>query len=124
MKSEISPFLLDRGLNLDEKKLDDLAEAKDIEDLIDKLKPTLVYKKIGKDLEQFKEEASLKNIINALDRYFLEVTKRFAYTSPVSILPILDYFVRKEIEVKNIRAIVRGKSLGLDEKIIRDMLVF
>ena len=121
--SAILPYLLDGGLTLDKFKLDDLAEAKDIEDLIDKLKPTLVYKKIGNDLELLKEERSSKHIINALDKYFLNVTKQFAYTSPISVLPILDYFVRKEIEVKNIRAIVRGKSLDLDETQIQDMLV-
>jgi V/A-type H+-transporting ATPase subunit C len=122
-KAELSPFLLDGGMIFNINKLEDLADAKDMEDLIDKLKPTAVYQKIGKELEQYREERSLNILFNALDKYFLVATKRFAYTSPISILPVLDYFVRKDIEVRNIRAIVRGKSTGLSEDIIQDMLV-
>ena len=122
-KQVITPFLLDGGLHFDIKKLDDLADAKDFDDLIDKLKPSLIYQKFGKDFEQLKDDGSLIHLINVLDRYFLETTKRFAYTSPISVLPVLDYFVNKDIEVRNIRAIVRGKNSGLNEDIIKDMLV-
>lgn len=122
-KQYILPFLLDGGLYFDKSKLDELADAKDFDELIEKLKPSQVYQKYGKDFEQLKDDESLIHLINVLDRYFLETTKRFAYTSPISILPVLDYFVGKEIEVKNIRAIVRGKNSKLDEEIIKDMLV-
>ncbi|UCH88538.1 MAG: ATP synthase A1 subunit C [Thermoplasmata archaeon] len=122
-KQELSPFLLDGGLIFNKAKLDDLAESRDFDDLIDRLKPAAIYQKIGKDLEQLKEDGTLIHLINVLDKYFLDTTKRFAYTSPISILPVLDYFVRKEIEVKNIRAIVRGKSSDLPQDIIQDMLV-
>jgi V/A-type H+-transporting ATPase subunit C len=122
-KSDILPFLLEGGLIFNMTKLEDMAEARDIDELIDKLKPMVIYQKIGKDLEQVKEEGTLNHLINVLQRYFLETTKRFAYTSPISILPVLDYFVRKELEVKNIRAIVRGKSSDLPHDIIKDMLV-
>ena len=116
-------FLIDGGLHFDRRKLEELADSKDFGELVDKLKPTPLYSKIGKDLEQFKDERSLTRLINVLDRYFLDITKRFAYTSPISILPVMDFFVRKELEVRNIRAIVRGKSSGLSEQIIQDMLV-
>lgn len=122
-KAEIVPFLLEGGLNFNMTKLEELAEARDFDELIDKLKLYPIYVKIGKDLEQLKDDGSLIHLINVLDKYFLETTKRFAYTSPISILPVLDYFVRKELEIKNIRAIVRGKSTGLSEEIIQDMLV-
>ena len=122
-KSELYPFLIDGGLDFDRRKLEELADSKDVNELVDKLKPTSVYSKIGKEVEQFKDERSLTRMINVLDRYFLDITKRFAYTSPISILPVMDYFVRKELEVRNIRAIVRGKSSGLSEEILQDMLV-
>jgi V/A-type H+-transporting ATPase subunit C len=122
-KAELQPFLLDGGLLFNLSKLEELGDTRDFEELIDKLKPSPIYQKIGKDLEQLKEDGSLIHLINVLDRYFLDMTKRFAYTSPISILPVLDYFVRKELEVKNIRAIVRGKSRDLAHEIIQDMLV-
>jgi V/A-type H+-transporting ATPase subunit C len=122
-KTDMSRFFLDGGLYFNMTKLNEFSEAKNIEDLIDKLKPTVVYKVIGKELEQLKDKRSLITLINQLDKYFLLATKRFAYTSPISILPVLDYFVRKELEVKNIRAIVRGKSSELSQEIIQDMLV-
>lgn len=123
IKTDIMPFIIDGGMGFDRRKLEDLAESKDFAELIDKMKPAPIYSKIGKEIDQFKEDQSLTKLINALDRYFLDITKRFAYTSPISILPVMDYFVRKELEVRNIRAIVRGKSSGLSEEIIQSIMV-
>jgi V/A-type H+-transporting ATPase subunit C len=38
-------------------------------------------------------------------------------------LPIIDYRLRKKIEVDNLRSIARGKQSGLPEEDIRSLLV-
>jgi V/A-type H+-transporting ATPase subunit C len=39
------------------------------------------------------------------------------------VLPILDYIIRKKIEVDNIRIIARGKATGMDVDTIKKLLV-
>jgi len=39
------------------------------------------------------------------------------------VLPIIDFMIRKKIEVDNIRIIARGKESGLDVDHIKDLLV-
>ena len=48
---------------------------------------------------------------------------RYAHVHPLSVLVILDYIVRKEREVQNLRIIVRGKESGLTRDVIRELLV-
>jgi V/A-type H+-transporting ATPase subunit C len=42
---------------------------------------------------------------------------------PLSVLPIIDYMIRKKIEVDNIRIIARGKESKLDVDHIKELLV-
>ena len=42
---------------------------------------------------------------------------------PLSVVPILDYMIHKEIEVGNIRTISRGIESGLDTETIKGLLV-
>ena len=43
--------------------------------------------------------------------------------NPLSVLVILDYIVRKDREVQNLRIIARGKESGLSPEVIRELLV-
>ena len=58
-----------------------------------------------------------------LDKYLAKEAERFSHLYPLSVLPILDYVIRKKIEVDNIRIIARGKASGMDNEIIKKLLV-
>jgi V/A-type H+-transporting ATPase subunit C len=62
-------------------------------------------------------------VIRALEKDYLIRATKSSYLQPLSILPILDYLIRKKIEVENLRILVRGKEKGLPEQVIREMLV-
>ena len=68
-------------------------------------------------------QPNLNGAVNALEEYMAKESKRFSYLYPVSILPILDYLLRKQREVRNLRAIVRGKDLGLSKEIIKELVM-
>ncbi len=46
-----------------------------------------------------------------------------SYLYPLSILPVLDYLLKKEREVRNLRAIVRGKQTGPSNEKIEELVV-
>lgn len=68
--------------------------------------------------------AELRQVAIALDKVHAMESQRLERLFPLSVLPVLDYMLRKELEVKNIRIMARGKQSGLSEDEIRAVLVF
>ena len=58
-----------------------------------------------------------------LEKLHLREVMRFSHQHPLSILPVLDYIIAKEVEVQNLRIIARGKAAGLTNEEIRELLV-
>jgi len=73
-------------------------------------------------LEDF-EDNGLNRAIQALENHVSVASRRYSYLYPLSILPILDYLLRKEKEVRNLRTIVRGKDLELSNEQIEEIMV-
>jgi V/A-type H+-transporting ATPase subunit C len=73
-------------------------------------------------LEDF-EDGGLNRAVQALENHVATQSRRYAYLHPLSILPILDYLLRKEKEVRNLRTIVRGRELELSREKIEELLV-
>ena len=55
-------------------------------------------------------ESSIPQIVNALTHYLAELAKAVSAMYPLSVLPVVDYMLRKEVEVTNIRLIAYGTS--------------
>lgn len=66
---------------------------------------------------------SLSHVIMAMEVQHIHETERFSRLYPLSILPVINFIMRKKIEVDNIRIIARGKESGLPAERIRQMLV-
>jgi V/A-type H+-transporting ATPase subunit C len=65
----------------------------------------------------------LSDITIALDKALIGTSEKFAHSYPLSVLPIINYMIRKKVEVDNIRIVSRGKGSGLSTKVIEDLLV-
>src|SRR5438876_185303 len=61
--------------------------------------------------------------VGPVQELHLREAGRYAHVHPLSVLPILDYIVRKDREVQNLRLIARGKESGLASDVIRELLV-
>jgi V/A-type H+-transporting ATPase subunit C len=62
-------------------------------------------------------------LVRSVEKLHLLEAGRYAHVNPLSVLPILDYIVRKEREVQNLRIIVRGRESRMAPDVIRDLLV-
>ncbi len=69
------------------------------------------------------EEKGLSDVMRALEKSLIRRATKYSHIHPLSILPVLDYFSRKEREVENIRIIARGKQAGLSNDMMKEMLV-
>ncbi|MCE5295575.1 MAG: V-type ATPase subunit, partial [Euryarchaeota archaeon] len=75
------------------------------------------------DLETVRTKGSLTDVGLALRKILSKQSERFGHVYPLSVLPIVDYMIRKKNEVDNIRVIARGKQSGLDVEQIKKLLV-
>jgi V/A-type H+-transporting ATPase subunit C len=116
-------YFIDGGKELRVNELVRLAGIESFEQMLDELSRFSFYEQIKDALEDAKETGSLTKVMLALQRYLAKEAEKFSHQFPLSILPILDYMLRKKVEVDNIRIIARGKESGLDMDVIKGLLV-
>jgi len=118
----IKEMLIPGGeFSLDELQI--LVDAADFKQFVNKLQKFSFYEIIKDDVKILEETGELHHVIRALEQDHAAKAKKFSYTYPLSILPIMDYFIRKKIEVDNLRIIAKGKDFGLNEDAVKEMLV-
>jgi len=119
----IGGFMLPGGRELSVATLKRLAGIEDFEHMLLELKAYSFWPAIKDQAENAVDSGTLNAVISALDRHHFKNATKFGRLYPLSLLPFLDYFIWKKIEVDNIRIICRGKEAGLSEDLIRSMLI-
>ena len=99
-----------------------LTATNSVTDIIPILEGTAYQEVLQPVIENF-EDNGLNKAIQALENHVSIPSRRYSYLYPLSILPILDYLLRKEKEVRNLRTIVRGKDLELSNERIKEIMV-
>lgn len=87
----------------------DTLDGTDFEDALPAIRETL-------------ETGNLNLAMNALEKSLIASADTFGRRYPVSILPIIDYVLRKRLEADNLRIIATGKSTGLSDDTIEELL--
>lgn len=121
--TRVLEFMIPGGLELHNDDLRRLAEASNRAELLERLKEYDIYEEIKDALARAHETNSLAGVQVALVRSLADFAQRFSYRNPLSVLPIINYLLRKHYEVRNLRAIARGKQAGLNEDAIATLLV-
>ena len=101
--------------------IDLLSNTQSLDDLLTSLEGTKYFELLEPHLQ--KDSVDLNSCVHSLDEHMANKTKRFSYLYPLSVLPVLDYLLKKEREVYNLRAIIRGKQAGLSNEIIEELVV-
>jgi len=120
---KIPEYLVQGGDELTSRVLGRLAATENFAAFLSELEGLKVYEAVREAAAAAKEAGSLNRVIRDLDRHLMARAKEFSHLFPLSVLPIIDYLLRKKIEVDNLRIIARGKQSGLPEDVIRDLLL-
>lgn len=120
---KIHEFLIDGGLELSLTHLQRLAGTNTFQDFVAMLKNYRIYEDIKSAIDKIEHTRSLNTVMTELDKHLLRYADKFSYVYPLSILPVINYMIRKKLEVDNIRIIARGKFRGLAENTIKALLV-
>ncbi|AGB17160.1 ATP synthase A1, C subunit [Halovivax ruber XH-70] len=117
-----SAFYIEGGTLFTESELNRLVNDRD--ELVTHITEDRTYgDRLSTALDQLREADSLIQFEHALDAALLEYSDRLSSIYPVSVSAVLSYILAKEREVENIRAIARGREVGLSEAEIEDELV-
>src|SRR5256885_16248562 len=79
------------------------------------------YPEIAGDLERV-EATGVGALLRKVEKIHLTEAARYSHLHALSILPILDYILRKDRQAQNIRLIARGKESRLSTEVIRELL--
>ena len=66
---------------------------------------------------------SMNPITLALDRELLRDASSFSHRFPLSVLPVVDFILRKRLEADNLRAIAYGKQTQLPTETIQELVI-
>ena len=122
-KEIVKNFIIPSG-RLSDSKIMSIAEVDDLDELSRALEKTEYKNVIAKGIEKFKKNGSLIMLETELYKYLLKQSILLLHQNPLSIDVILGYMFAKDIEVRNLKIIVKGKQLGLSEEFIESQLVF
>jgi len=119
----VKDFIILSGDKSKDSKMTSLADVDDLEELSKALEKTDYENLITKGIEEFKKTNSLIALEIELYKYLLNQSILFMHQHPLSIDVILGYMFAKDIEVRNLKIIVKGKQLGLKEDFIESQLI-
>lgn len=119
---KIARMLIHGGKELPMRKLHTILPLS-FEQFTTALREFAFYPDIKEAVEAIPSTKALSPVIRALEKHHIRYSERFSHLHPVSVIPVLDYLIRKKVEVDNIRIIVRGKESELPEQAINDLLI-
>lgn len=122
-EDRIMKYLVPGGAEYGLESLRSMAQAEGLLPVVEALEKSSMYETIKPALDRFKDDQRLSGLTIALDKALIGTSDKFAHLYPLSVLPIVNYMIRKKVEVDNIRIISRGKESGLPNKVIEDLLV-
>lgn len=122
-EDQISKYLIPGGMEFSIEKLRSLAAADGLAPTLEELERSETYKEIKAAIDRYKSDRKLSSLTVAIDKAVIRTSEKFGHFYPLSVLPIINYMIRKKVEVDNIRILGRGKQSALSNKVIEELLV-
>jgi V/A-type H+-transporting ATPase subunit C len=117
-------FVIPLGDRQKDAKMALLANANDIDEMAKVLQRTEFTDIFSEGIEEFRKSNSLIALETGLHKHLLRQSVLLMHQHPLSVDIILGYMFAKDIEVRNLKIILKGKQLGLSEGFIESQLVF
>lgn len=119
---EVDEYFVEGGAEI---ALSDVRQAATapLRDLPQALEGASFYEDIEEEIQAFVETREIDEVMTALDQYLMEAARGFTVKHPLSILPIIEFVLRKRAEVHNLRAIAHGKEHDLPDETIEELLI-
>lgn len=117
----VMKYIIPGGKQVDARLTQQLANDETIEAMVgdtSQLDVSDILKKLTE-----RNDVLIRDVVHEMRLYEIDQAKKFSHMYPLSVVPVIDFMLHKEIEVGNIRTIARGIESGLDKDIIKGLLV-
>lgn len=101
-----------------------LAQKEDVDDVIDGILHTTYGRILEGAMMKYIEHGSLAALERALETHFVQKGANMAKGDPLGVGIAIGYIWAKHNEIVNLRIIVKGRTVGMPEKRIREELIF
>jgi len=98
-------------------------EEADVPSMVLAFEGTEYYSILSDAVPEYERIGTLIGMENALDRYMIITGRDISIKQPFGIGPLIGFIAQKEAELRNVRAIARGKEAGLGVDEIRSMVI-
>lgn len=119
----VKPLALPMGFELNVDQIESLAEAKDVEGVLAGLEGTSYGAMLMEALPEYDSTKSLLPFEKALDTYLAKAARAISNSQPFGVGPLIGYLSSKDVEVRNLRCIIRGIGAGLSPDRMKGLLV-
>ncbi len=119
---KVMKYYIPGGMQIDSKFAQLLANAETVSAAAGDMSRLDVFEEYIKPVLDF-DNYDNKAVVSAIKKYQEDQAKKMAHMYPLSVLPVIDFMVHKETEVRNIRVVARGVNSGLGRETIKGLLV-
>ena len=116
-------LLIDEGFELADWKQEDICNAENIIEIINKLEGTQYYQPLKKVQDAQQKEPSVQSYTDALDRLWLHLLKNISTSFYTTIGPSLRFLAYKQTEIRNLKIIAKGIAEKIPSKLISSLLI-
>ena len=116
---QVMKYIIGGGRKIDDRMLATMANAEDIGSMMSEV----AQLEFGEAVKEALESNNLREAVLSIRKYGRQKARKFSRLYPLSVIPVIDYMINKEYEVRNIRAVARGTESGLDRETIKGLLV-
>ncbi len=121
-EGDFSPYVVPGGKALKVAAVVALSRAKGLAAFAEALKETPFHDDLKEGLETALRTGRLAPFEAAVRRSLFGRLDRLSHSHPLSVLPILLFLIRKHREVVVLRAVARGKAVGLSEARLQELV--
>lgn len=121
---DIEPYMISNGYQIREWKLKDLLETEDVAGVVSGLEGSDYAAILSGAMADYNETGSISAFETALDNHVNDTAKKISLKNQFGIGPMIGFLSRKEMEIKNLKIIARGKrEEGYSPAQIKEMLI-
>lgn len=120
--TEWEPYFLDGGREVSRERAQRIVRGSD-DEVLAEVQSLAVDPSVVDATRQALASGTVNHVATALDKELIRDAHDFSHRSPLSVLPVVDFILRKKVEADNLRAIAYGKQTGLPTETIEELLL-
>lgn len=119
---EWEPYFLDGGAEVTRETAQRIVRGTD-DEVLQEIQSLSVDPSVVDATRQSLASGTVDAVATALDKELTRDAHDFSHRAPLSVLPVVDFILRKKVEADNLRALAYGKQTGMTQREIEELLL-